>query len=73
MNPGSRKTFFCSLKSPDRLRVAPGPSSEVRWAGREIEEPPSSCAEVKNELNYTSDPRVCLYDVDRDNFAFVYQ
>jgi hypothetical protein len=32
---------------------------------------PSSRAEVKNDLSYTSAPPICLHGVGRDNFTFI--
>jgi hypothetical protein len=37
--------------------------------GREVNRPPQSIAEVKNEWSYYSTPPICLHGVDRDIFT----
>jgi hypothetical protein len=37
--------------------------------GREVDRPPQSSAEVKNEWSYSSTPPICFHGVDRDNFT----
>jgi hypothetical protein len=42
----------------------------VKRPGCEVNQSPTSSAEVKNEWSYTSTPLICLHGIDRDNFVF---
>jgi hypothetical protein len=66
------------LSTPNRPDQLWGPSSlqgnkyrgsfpGVERPGRDVDHPPPTSAEVKNEWSYTSSPQICLNGVDRDN------
>jgi hypothetical protein len=44
----------------------------VNQPQHEVDHSPPSRAEVKNEWRYTPIPAICLYAMDRDNFAFTF-
>ena len=44
----------------------------IKQLGRDVNHPPPSSAEAKNEWSYTSSPLVCLYGVTRENFTFFF-
>ena len=46
-----------------------GSFPRVKLPVHEVDHPPSSSAEVKDEWSYTSSPPVCLHDVDRKGFT----
>jgi hypothetical protein len=50
---------------PTRIRWVQSLFSGVKRPGRETDHSPTSSAEVKNELSYTSFPPICLHSVDR--------
>jgi hypothetical protein len=39
--------------------------------GREFNNSPPSCTEVKNQWSYTSAPHICLDVVDKEDFTFI--
>jgi hypothetical protein len=78
-NPVGGKIFFCPPKRPDRLwgshsllfNAYRGLFLGVKRPGCEVNQSPSSSAEVKIEWNYTSTVLICLHSVDRETFTFV--
>jgi len=70
--PVGDKRLFSSPKRPDQLL---GPSCliwvlgsfpGIKQLGREVNHSSAPSAKVKNEWSYTSCPRFCLHDVDRE-------
>jgi len=70
--------FFCSEKDPVQVWV---PSyilcsgyrdslPSVKWPERDVDHSPPSSVEVMKKWNCTSNPPICLHDVDTDNFNF---
>jgi hypothetical protein len=49
-----------------------GGAGAIKWLGHEVDHSPPPSAEVKNEWRYASAYLICLYDIDRDNFAFAF-
>ena len=45
---------------------------EGTWPGREVNHSPPSSAKIKNEWSCTSSSHICLCDMDRENFTFLY-
>jgi hypothetical protein len=79
-NPGRGKRFFSSPKRRDRLwaplsLLLKGYRSPFPWvqrSRREVTHSPPSSAPVKNRWSYTSTP-IRLHDLDRENFAFLWE
>jgi hypothetical protein len=73
------KEDIFSPKCPYQFRGSPSLLLNVYWGlfpglkrqGPEVNDTPSSSAEVKNEWSYTSIPPVCLCDLDDETFAFI--
>jgi hypothetical protein len=60
-----------SLWGPSSLQFS-GPRDSfpgVKWPGCNVDHSLPSGAEVRNRWRYTSAPPICLYGVDRGNFA----
>jgi hypothetical protein len=73
-----RQIFSLLQNFPERFWDPPGLSFNmycgffllVKRLGCEVNQSPTSSAEVKNEWSYTSTPPICLHGVDRENFVF---
>jgi hypothetical protein len=76
-NPGRGMTFFSSAKCIDRPGAPPShlfngyrAYSGIMRSRRGVDLSPTSSAEVKNELSYTSVPPIRFHGAERHNFKF---